>query len=368
MLKKLLAGFVMTVFTIFPFCLNAKELYKLPQMASMENACITVSVNPQVELISILQMISKYPSVFGFLMAGDTSIYRTEVLKKFEPFCNHGAVRMFDRLSMQPRMLNFSAPSNLMIYTDEFLKLRNDIIMDDFVINRIGGKDSLELFLDLLKDFAVVSSFNDFFDKHREFYLSIINNTINNLGSRDYVSEIENFYGTQQRSYNIILVSLYSGGYGNSILYNDGKRDIFTTIGPKSVSDKVPFFGNESYLKAYIRHEFSHPFVNPLTEKYWNYIKDYAKNYDSLVSARQYMCGDWQECINEFIIRSVVAQLAFDESEELGLQFKNKDKERGVVNIEDLLEAIKVYQSQRGTYKTFESYYLKVLDVMKNVY
>jgi hypothetical protein len=44
----------------------------------------------------------------------------------------------------------------------------------------------------------------------------------------------------------------------------------------------LPFFGDEEYLKYMIRHEFSHPFVNPMTEKYWQNIKDYSALYGSI--------------------------------------------------------------------------------------
>lgn len=328
---------------------------------------IAVSVFPQVELISIVQTISEYPTVLGFLMAQDSSEYKTDVLSHFNPYKNHPAVRMFDRLSLQPGMLNFSAPSNIMLYTDDRLNLKNDIELDDFVINRAGGIDSLEVFLNLLDDFANQSSFNEFFDNHREFYMTIIENTIQNIGSRNYIEELESFYGSDQQSYNIVLVSLYNFvGFGNSILRTDGKRDLFNTMGPQSVADNFPYFGDEDYLKHMIRHEFSHPFINPMTEKYWSYINEYAVKFDSIPeNTRKKVCGDWQECINEFIIRAITTQLAYNEAEESGSSAYEKEKAKGVIYLDSLLNKISYYQANRETYPTFESYYMQILDVFK---
>jgi hypothetical protein len=60
-----------------------------------------------------------------------------------------------------------------------------------------------------------------------------------------------------------------------------------------------------------IRHEFSHPFINPVTEKKWSYIESWSSGYDSIPEiARKQVCGDWQECINEFVIRAVTTHLA----------------------------------------------------------
>jgi Domain of unknown function (DUF4932) len=218
-----------------------------------------------------------------------------------------------------------------------------------------------------LKDFSVKSSFTNFFNAHRDYYLSIINETINNLGEKDYISELEAFYGKRQESYSIVLVSLYGTvGYGNSLIYPDGRRGIYNTMGPRSVTNEKPFFGDKKYLEYLIRHEFSHPFVNTLTEKYWPYIRDYAFRYDSIPEiARTRVCGDWQECINEFVVRSVTTYLALRADTATGSEFYKKEKERGVCLLDQLLDRIKVFQANRNFFPTFDDYYIQVLDVFK---
>jgi hypothetical protein len=345
----------------------AQSPFKIAESVTKVHNQINVGINPQIELISIVQTISKYPTVFGFLMSMDSSDYKTDIINHFGPFKDHPAVRMFDRLSMQPRMLNFSAPSNIMLYSDEYLNLRKDIKLDDFVISRAGGMDSLRMFLNLLCNFASQSAFNTFYSNHRDYYFKIIENTIKNLGSTNYISELESFYGKSQESYNIVLVSLYNYvGYGNSLLCSNDKRKIFNTMGPLKVVDNMPFFGDENYLKYFIRHEFSHPFVNPVTEKYWDLIKDYSKNYDSIPEvARKNVCGDWQECINEFIIRAITTQIGYNEADNTGLTYYKAEKSRGVSYMDGLLEKIRIYQVSRDTYPTFESFYPKIIEVFK---
>jgi hypothetical protein len=347
--------------------LYAQDSYKFPEAIIQEKNQITVGVFPQVELISIVQTISPYAKSFSFLMTKDSSSYKTDVINYFESYKMHPAILMFNRLSMQPRMLNFSAPSNIMLYINKYFDLRKDIKLDDFVINRAGGIDSLRLFLNLLKDFVIQSSFNAFFKEHRNFYSNLVENTIKNIGSTNYIAELENFYGKRQKSYNIILASLYNFvGYGNSLLCFDDQREIYNTMGPKMLLNKVPFFGDESYLKYMIRHEFSHPFINPLTEKYWDYVKDFSQKYKLIPeAARKNVCGDWHECIDEFTIRAITTQIGYNESNELGSQLNIKEKSRGVSYLDSLLDKIKFYQSNRKTYPTFESYYLDILNVFK---
>jgi hypothetical protein len=107
-------------------------------------------------------------------MTSDSSEYKMDVNMHFRLYKEHPVVKMFDRLSSQPRMLNFSAPSNIMLYTDTHLRLREDIVLDSFVMNRAGGNDSLAVFLYLLRDFAIQSSFNKFYQKQNDYYLEII--------------------------------------------------------------------------------------------------------------------------------------------------------------------------------------------------
>ena len=345
----------------------AQKSFHLPEPVTENHNQINVGVFPQIELISIVQTISNYPTVFGFLMTKDSSGYKTDVINHFQSFQNHPAVQMFNRLSLQPRMLNFNAPSYVMLHTNEKLELRTDIEPDDFVIQRAGGMDSLKVLLENLKDFAVQSGFNMFYLQHQDYYRSVIKNTIQNLGQTNYIAELESFYGKQQKSYNIALVSLYNHvGFGNSLLCPNGNREIYNVMGPKNVTDDIPFFGDEYYLKYLIRHEFSHPFVNPLTEKYWDYIKKYSTSYDSIPgNARKNVCGDWQECINEFVIRSVTTYLAAKTSQEEGRNYYEKEKSRGVSYLDPLIERINIYDLSREKYPTFELFYFAILDVFK---
>ncbi len=366
-MKNLFISFIATLIFVTQSHVFAQESYNFPKAISRIHNQITVGVFPQVELISIVQTISKYPTFLGFLMAQDSFKYKTDVINHFEPYREHPAVLMFDRLSQKPGGLNYSAPSNIMLYSDKSLRLREDIELDDFVVGRAGGSDSLKVFLNLLGDFAIQSSFNNFFEAHRKFYLNIVDNTISNLGAINYIAEMETFYGKKQKSYNIILVSLYNGhGFGNSLLCTNDQRELYNTMGPQMVKSNVPFFGDEQYLKYMIRHEFSHPFINPLTEKYWDYLKNHAEKFDLIPEvARKKVCGDWQECINEFTIRAITTQLAYNESDQVGLRSYDREKSRGVSYLDRLLNKIKYFQSNRETYPTFDSYYVNILDVFK---
>lgn len=344
---------------------NNLTAQKLPSGYQSEDKQIQVMVSPQVELISLIQAIGNYRDILPFLISDLEFSYKENVLEHFSPFSGHAAVKMFDRLSAQPRKLNFNAPSYIMLFTEQGLQLRKDIELDEFVVNRIDGKDSMEVFLGLLRDFVEVSDFGSFFQNNEAYYQSIIDQSINEMGSLNYIKEMEDFYGFSQHSYHMVLVSLYpSLGFGNSLLRLDGKREIYNVMGASSLKEGIPFFGDEKYFKYMIRHEFSHPFVNPLTEMHRDKIMPYSENFESLPeNARQHVCGEWEECINEFIIRAITTWLARQESETLGDWAYQREKSRGVAYLDVLLEKIEAYQNNRIQYPTLKDYYPKLLKV-----
>ncbi len=332
---------------------------------SLEHNQINVMVHPGVELISIIQTIGNYPNVLPFLMADQEYSYKSRVLEHFSPLAKHPAVQMFDRLSSQPRKLNFSAPSNIMLYADENLQLRQDITMNAFVVSRIDGLDSLIVFLELLRNFAQVSDFNAFYSDNKEYYQSIINRTTQHMTDYSFIRELEDFFGRSQQSYNIILVSLYSSvGYGNWMLLPNGKKEIYNTMGMEKVKEEMPFFGDEDYLKHLIRHEFSHPFINPVTDLYHDLIMPHADRFDALPeAARRNVCHEWEECINEFIIRAITTWLAQQESLELGQWAYDYELNRGVIYLDELLQKIEDFHANRETYPTLNDYYPQLLEV-----
>lgn len=362
----LFAAFVLIASSIGVFAYtDSSSSVTMPPAVEKKHNHINVLVLPQVELISIIQTIGGYPDLLPFLMSEQEFAYKTRVKEHFAPFAGHAAVQMFDRLSGQPRKLNFSAPSNLMLYTDANLQVRTDIALDDFVISRIDGMDSLQLFLGLLRDFAVASGFNEFYRANSDFYRSIVEQTIETLGDFQYIEELEGFYGRSQQSYNIVLVALYNSvGFGNSNLLPNGKREIYNTLGSGRLRDGYPCFGDERHLKYMTRHEFSHPFINPVTELYQDEVMAFEANFDKVPEvARQRVCGEWEECINEFIIRAITTWLAQQECAELGQWAYNHESGRGVVYLDELLEKITYYQSNRRIYPTLNDFYPQLLEV-----
>ena len=325
------------------------------------------TIDPKVELISIIQHVSIYGEDLGFLLNNSEFSYSRDMRTHFNEFKSHNAVQFFNSICLKPRMYNFTAPPTSMLYLDNCFKLRNDLLLDESLIKRIAGLDSFKIFIEYLRDFSKVSSFEDKFKSNVPYYKGLIFDVQKNLEHFDYVKELESFYGVKNKSYNLILVPLYGHvGYGPFLTMKNGEKHIYNIMGPQKVEEGKLIFGDEAYFKYLQLHEFSHSFVNPLTDKHWNLLEPYFSNFSNIPErARNNVCGDWQECINEHIVRSVTTYLAFQESQEIGQNALQSEKERGMIYLDALLEKIYEYEKQRTTYPTFESYYEILIEVFE---
>jgi hypothetical protein len=322
---------------------------------------IHIGVDPHIELMSVIQTVSRYRNTFPFLLNGATFPYGQEVHDQFAPYADQPAVQMFDEVSLQPRMFNFMAPPTTMLYLTADLTLREDLVWPETLLQRIGGRDRLETFAGHLRSFHEMSSFGRFYAAHTAYYERLIDGVVASLGARDYVQELEAFYGMHQSSYNLVLVSLYGHvGFGPYLDTLTGERHIYNILGPQRVQEDVPTFGDERYFCNMQRHEFSHSFINPLTDQHWEQASSYAYVYDALPP--QKVCGEWSECVNEYIIRAITTYLAFQDSREAGEAALAAEKARNVVFIDELLASIGEYAQNRDRYPTLDDYYPRLLE------
>jgi hypothetical protein len=64
--------FLLLAVQAYPNQVLAQKSFHLPKPVTENHNQINAGVFPQIELISIVQTISKYPTVFGFLMSKDS--------------------------------------------------------------------------------------------------------------------------------------------------------------------------------------------------------------------------------------------------------------------------------------------------------
>ncbi|MBV1816516.1 DUF4932 domain-containing protein [Anaerosalibacter bizertensis] len=335
---------------------NYKESLKKP--ITITKNSLNIMIDPRIELLSIVQYLSNYDEEYDLMTKYDFE-YRGRVDEYFTPFKEHKAVKLFDRLSDKGFL--YHIPPETMLYMTNKFKLREDIDMSEYLIE---NKKELEEFYESLYDFFRDTKFNDFYDENEEYYFSLVENVSHTIdGEDDIIKELEEYYGIKQKSYNLILVSLYTEvGFGIRLgTVADEGYEIYSVIGP-TVSNNNVGFGSKTNFNSIQIHEFSHSFINPLTEKYWNEAKKYSKLYIPVKDTMEKEAyGDWESCLNEHIIRAITARFNYKKDKSLGDNTIEWEKENGFIYIDKLLEKLDEYDNNRDIYPTFESFYPELL-------
>ncbi len=337
---------------------------------SITKHLLTVSIDPRMELLSIVQSLGEYAGKYPMIMTKHSFRYRSEVEESFGAFREHEAIRTFDRLSQRPYTpeapaFYFGAPPEAMLYLLPDFNLHPDIYLNQFLVNRAGGRESLKGFVAALEDFCRQADFPSFYATHQPYHRQIVQATSEAIGSKPYVENLEAFYGQRQKSYTLIIVPLYgSVGFGPHLECSDGTANIYSILGPKAVENGLPTFGTQSYFDRMLTHELSHSFINPLTEKHRDEVDRLARpDLVAEVSARSGY-GEWNDVVNEYMIRAITAHFAYRDSSEKGDAELANDELKGFRAVGQLLGPIRKYDADRHRYATFEEYYPELLHAL----
>ncbi|MDD4051342.1 MAG: DUF4932 domain-containing protein [candidate division Zixibacteria bacterium] len=328
---------------------------------------LQIEVDPRIELLAALEAVSDYDGRFGLITRIDFP-YRKEVIDHFQPFADHPVVHLFDSLSAIG--FAFDAPVEAMLYFTSPPELKPIGWPNDLLLMRAGGREALDRFMVLLRDFARETDFETFYKNHGAVYDSMVARVRTTISSEEYIKDLEEYFGARQHSYHIILAPLFhSGGFGVRSARPDGGLDIFFVGGPMGSESGLPYFGGREDFWYLTMHEFGHSFVNPVTARYRDTIEHYIGLYEPIkeqMTRQAY--GTWESCVDEHIDRAVTARLLFrrggPEAHDRSLA---DDRNNGFIYVDLLAAKLEEYESRRDRYKTFADFYPELLTVFNGL-
>lgn len=336
---------------------------------------INFSIDPRIELLSIIIYLSPKYNENVLSIIPFNSSYKKEVEEWFGDYKNHKAVKLLD--SMLERGFSYDAPPTGMLFLTNTpnLSVREDIDKKDYmykqIMKRVGGEKNFLKFVKALQDFCKESNFYEFYNNHKEYYKNIVESAVESSGNVNYINQIENYYGVKQNSYNIILSGiLYANNYGPSIKNTDGNFDIYSIQGSAGIINDIPTFGDEFTFKYLVRHEFSHSFINNITDKNIDKVNEYEelfKPINNKMSKQAY--SNWEICLNEHLVRAVVIRLTeIHDGRDKSLNLIDMESQNGFIYIRQLTNLLKnEYEPNRDKYPTFEDFYPEILNLLKTL-
>lgn len=329
----------------------------------MAQDSLNVSVDPRIELLAVVQFLSGYQ-----LISRKNFPYKRNISQYFSPYKSHPAVRLFAEMSED---FNYDAPPWAMLHLSDPPALQVQVPFPEYLEHRAGGRERLEQFVDLLRDFACETQFMAFFEANQTVLRPMVANVHRRVQSDNIAGTLEEYYGLKQHSYNIILAPLARGNFGPRIERSDGTYDAHVIAGTIAVIKGVPIFivGLGLVFRSFLWHEFGHSFVNPITARFREQVNRYQPLYDSISSKmKQQAYPDWETCVNEHIIRAVTTRLAYRKYGKLrGRLALLIEKRRGFQYVEALCRQLKQYEVERHKYPTLIDFYPQLIDVFEEL-
>jgi hypothetical protein len=289
-------------------------------------------------------------------------------MKHFKSFKTQKAVKMTNTL-LRKYGFSYDAPVEFMLHLSQSPELKLNIPFSEYLIQRAGNAENLEEYRKSIKEFSKNANFGKFWNKNIPFYNQILDMTVKEMSRTDWIQVLEEYYNETQKSYNIIISPAFMGGYGPHISDSDGKKMIYACIPTDDIIDGIPYLNNNGMFH-YVWHEFSHSFVNPLTEKYADRVAATEKLFTPI---KHFMYGhaytDWESCVNEHIIRAIEVRLfELYVNEEKAKEKLNNEVTNYFIYIEPLIEKLQEFEKQRDEkHITFSDFYPEFFNLLDSL-
>ena len=317
---------------------------------------IDIQINPYLEFMNSILLTSKYNEMtkahIGYgLMTEQVNEYTEAIKDLFKKYSLHPIYQLVEE--MITNGFTFSRPVEVALSLGNSKDFTRQYMPSEMCLKYCGGLDKVDELLKQLKAFGKETDYFAFFEKQKCFYAPYLEKAKNMIQKLPYISILEQEFGKEQGDYCYVLSSLMLGNYGVSLQNQAlGKTDMYSV------------FSTEGYSisEAILFHEYSHPFINPLTEKYRDLVKQYQDAYERLKPYRKEGFisgyGDFEECVNEHFVRTMVIHLLkknglFEEAK----QMMNYDMELGYRYLPMILERYGYYDKHRDIYRDFEAFY-----------
>lgn len=325
---------------------------------------ISVVVDERVELITATQLL------FGYPLVGQASVdYKTEVENAFTKYAQDSII---NNLLLQTQDdFSFSKPFSYTFHFSfpEFIQQHpfSETTVENLRINE--RKESLQQYNQNLKLFYHKSDFHTFFINHKAFYESMINEVKAVVDKYDLADQLEKYYGQEQKSYTLVLSPLFIEAGMSIWVETKQGGELYSIIGPNLSSKSKPDFDTDWIMQYLVIHEFSHPFCNPLIEKYFPEMQKDSCLFEPIKSAlNKQGCGDWKSALCEMLTRAneiLIIRNIFGSS--VSDKIKADYLKQKWIYLEELIPLMEKYQSDRKKYPNLESIMPEVVETFHRV-
>jgi len=329
---------------------------------------INITVDKRTMLLGIIMHISNYHNLWkdsGQFDEAENKYLIEEINTKFSKYKDDNTIKLFDELT-EDGGFSFDAPFDLFLQLDDSFKTDK---IDDYVFkDRLKSNNKVFEFIDGLLDFAEKIGFDEYYKEHKVEYEKYVSSMAKAFELYDVGGFFKDYYGLKSdKEFNVNLVPFITR-HAFSCDIDDG---IYSCISVSSNTTKENLYnlnGAEKYFLTLPIHEFSHGFVNPLTDKY-KLVNEETNLFDDIREemSKQFYPSDI-EILNEHIVRAITARsiLYMHQDKEWYDREIERQKGMGFIYIKQILEKLEEYENNRDKYPNFEKFYPEIINSIKN--
>ena len=254
---------------------------------------IDIKFDRRTEILSILFWLSNYKTNFSFIVNTEEKSLYSKAMVYFKDTSYHRVVSLFEAL-VDDYDMNFDAPVALFLQFDENMTSYH---LEEYpYVSRLNKNPIVIELMDEVIKFYKESNFEAFYQSNQDYYIEILNRD-KSLHLNQVTAVMNELYGNNQDKveFSINIVSgTTNGGY-------------CVTVGNKVICSSGLYDGSTYLYDSFVLHEFSHHFINPLTDKCLN-----SNDKNNPLLFRDIMevvikqgYGSNDIIINEYIIRGI---------------------------------------------------------------
>lgn len=319
---------------------------------------LEIRVDKRTELLSIIEIISDYRKKYPFLLEkyGNKN-HVIEIENKFRRYQNHKVVQLFNYLTLNYDF-SFSVPIKL------FLQLNDDFsfsyLSDDTFSKRLNKDPKVLELLSLLSDFAEEIKFDTYYFGNEEKYRLFIHNVANQLIGLDIVGFMNKYYGiTESKKFIVNLIPWRTYGCYGTCSNDDLYTHLCCHHESKNENDIYPNDDQIFNYSSFLVHEFSHSFINPLTDKYSLITEDNSIFDDIWDKMKKLGYRSNKSILNDHIVRAITLRYLFLQRNDLSYYNKQleTDENWGFSYIRNIMNSLEIYEKNRNEYKNMDEFY-----------
>lgn len=306
-----------------------------------------MSVDPRVELLSVLHMLGRPPEA----ASGPAPPYRRDAERWFSAFSTHAAVAQAAALRTGGGGVDLPAELVLRL-SDPPDMYAPDPIPEGYVV-AAGGEEGVDRFIEALNDFARASRFTAFYNAHRAVYRDFAAQAEAEALASISPKAVRAYVGSPMsaRYYFALAPLLSERDAGNFSLPRHGRLEE-VRLRPSRYSPSRGHRFLFDHFGSSLAHELVHTVINPLVASFD------AKGAKAPAGCNDQTGNSWSGCIQEHLVYAVTMRiLAQDLGEALYGEMADRYKSRGFPYLVLLGERLKEYEADRARYKTLREFY-----------